>query len=228
LQAAVEKSFERYYYNPRISVEIADHRSQPVSVLGSVTKPGIYQLQGRKTLADVLSMAGGLKPDAGYTVRISRASDAQSSEARERVFSYSVSEILKGGTGDDVLVSPHDVITVPRAELIYVIGDVRKAGGFALEEKENASVLQALALAEGALPTASLKACTILRPQVAGAERVSIPVNVKHLMSGKASDVMLQAGDVLIVPSSTIRKIGVKTAEAALQTASGIAIWRRP
>lgn len=130
--------------------------------------------------------------------------------------------------GQPRFVYPRDVITVPRAELIYVIGDVRKPGGFALGEKEHSSVLQALALAEGALATASLKCCTILRSGTDGRERASIPVDLRRLIGGKAAEMMLEADDVLVVPSSTARKVGVKAAEVALQTGSGLLIWRRP
>lgn len=225
LCAEIETALARYYHNPRVSIEIAEYRSQPVSILGSVTNPGIYQLQGRRSLAEVLSLAGGLKPDAGYTVRISRKSGDGDAE---QVISYELSSILAGGNNAAAPVYPHDVITVPRAELVYVIGDVRKPGGFGLGENENVSLLQALALAEGHLPTAALKRCTILRTVSDGKKRVSLAVNVRRLIGGKSPDVMLKANDILVIPSSTTRKVGARAAEAAIQTASGILIWRRP
>lgn len=223
VQVSIAKSFDRYYHAPQVVVEIAERKSQPVSVLGSVVNSGIYQLQGRKTLVEVLSMAGGLKPDAGYNVRISRRTgEAQPEEVR----SLDLRAILRGG-GETVLVQPFDVVTVPRAEIIYVIGDVRKPGGFTLGEKEHVSVIQALALAEGPTPTAALKRCTIMRAGQ-GQSRTSIPVDLRKLLSGKAEDIALQAEDIVVVPSSSAKKVGIRTAEAALQTVSGILIWRRP
>lgn len=222
-QISIARSFERYYHSPRVVIEIVERKSQPVSVLGSVANSGIYQLQGRKTLVEVLSMAGGLKPDAGYNVRISRrVGERQTEEVR----SFDLRKIMRGD-GENVLIQPFDVVTIPRAEIIYVIGDVRKPGGFTLGEKEHISVIQALALAEGPTSTAALRRCTIMRT-VQAQSRITIPVDLRKLLSGKSEDISLQAEDIVVVPSSSAKKVGIRTAEAALQTVSGILIWRRP
>jgi polysaccharide export outer membrane protein len=220
-QQQVSKLLERYYYHPLVSVEVVDYASQPVSVLGAVTNSGIYQLRGNnKTVADVLAMAAGLQPQAGYTVRVTRKRDGQT-------ISYNLRDILQGGRlHDTAIVEPFDVITVPRAELIYVIGEVRKPGGFTLGEKEHASVLQALALAEGPQSTAALRNCMVLRSEPGQTDRRKIKIDVKQLLAGKAVDPGMQADDILVIPSSTAHKVGIRTAEAALQTISGVVIWR--
>ncbi len=215
--------FNQFYYNPSAAVEILEYHSQPVSVLGEVQNPGIYQLAGQKTLAELLSMAGGLRPDAGYLVHLSR----QEANGSEHVLSYKLADLLRGGDSQKVLLQRGDTLTVPKAQLIYVLGDVRKPGGFVLGPEGKTSVLEALALSEGALPTAALSRCTLLRPSTGGPGHTAIPMNVKEMEKAKSGDVMLTAGDVLVVPSSTARKVGVKAAEAALQTASGLAIWGR-
>jgi polysaccharide biosynthesis/export protein len=219
-QEQVSKLLEKYYLHPSISVEVVEYASQPVSVLGAVTNSGPYQLHGNsKTVAEVLAMAGGLQTQAGYTVRVAH----QDGET----VSYNLHDILQGGKlHDAAIVQPFDVITVPPAELIYVIGEVRKPGGFTLGEKERASVLQALALAEGPQNTAALKNCVVLRSVPGQSDRKSIKIDVKNLLAGKTADPGMQADDILVIPSSTVRKIGIRTAETALQTISGIAIWR--
>jgi len=221
VQEQVSKLLEQYYYHPHVSVEVVDYASQPVSVLGAVTNSGIYQLKGNnKTVADVLAMAAGLQPQAGYTVRVTHKRDGQTT-------SYNLRDVLQGGRlHDAAIVEPFDVITVPRAELIYVIGEVRKPGGFTLGEKQQASVLQALALAEGPQSTAALKDCIVLRSEPGQTERKRIKVDVKSLLAGKIADPGMQADDILVIPSSTSRKVGIRTAEAALQTVSGLVIWR--
>jgi polysaccharide export outer membrane protein len=220
-QEQVSKLLEQYYYHPRVSLEIVDYASQPVSVLGAVTNSGIYQLRGNnKTVADVLAMAAGLQPNAGYTVRVTHKRDGQTT-------SYNLRDVLQGGKlHDTATVEAFDIVTVPRAELIYVIGEVRKPGGFTLGERQQASVLQALALAEGPQSTAALKNCIVLRSEPGQTERKKIKVDVKNLLAGKIADPGMQADDILVIPSSTSRKIGVRTAEAALQTVSGLVIWR--
>jgi polysaccharide biosynthesis/export protein len=220
-QDQVSKLLDRYYNRPLISIEVVDYASQPVTVLGAVTNSGIYQLRGnKKTVADVLAMAAGLQPQAGYAVRVTRKGNGQT-------ISYNLRDILQGGRLHDVAtVEPYDVITVPRAELIYVVGDVRKPGGFAMGEKENTSVVQALALAEGPQSTASLGSCMVLRSEPGRTDRKKIKVDVKRILAGKDADPGMQGDDILFIPSSTAKKIGIRTAEAALQTASGLVIWR--
>jgi polysaccharide export outer membrane protein len=220
-QDQIAKSLERYYRHPHVSVEVTEYASQPVSVLGAVTNSGVYQLRGNnKTVAEVLAMAGGVQTQAGYTVRVTHKDDG-------KIVSYNLRDIMQGGKlHDAALVEPYDVITVPKSELIYVIGDVRKPGGFTLGERERASVLQALALAEGPQTTASLKSCTILRSAAGEPDRRSIKVDIKQLMAGKAPDPGLLADDILVIPTNTARKIGIRAAQTALETISGIAIWR--
>jgi polysaccharide biosynthesis/export protein len=219
-QEQVSKLLKKYYLHPAISVEVVEYASQPVSVLGAVTTSGAYQLRGNnKTVAEVLAMAGGLQTQAGYTVRVAH----QDGETA----SYNLHDILQGGKlHDAAIVQPFDVITVPPSQLIYVIGEVRKPGGFTLGEKERAPVLQALALAEGPQNTASLKNCLVLRSVPGQSDRQSIKIDVKSLLAGKTADPGMQADDILVIPSNDARKIGIRAAETALQTISGIAIWR--
>jgi len=209
-----------YYKSPNVSLEITQYGSEPVSVLGAVNHSGIYQLNGRKSLAEVLAMAGGIQPQAGYTVFVKR---------KESVLSYNLRDILRNTSqAPSAAIEAFDVITVPQAELIYVIGDVHKPGGFALGEREHVSALQALSLAEGPNSTASLGSCSILRSVAGHADRTHIRLDMRRPINGKGPDVDLQAGDILVVPSSSAKKMAIKTAEAALQTASGLVIWRLP
>src|SRR5882757_5478150 len=197
-----------YYKSPNVSLEITQYGSEPVSVLGAVTHSGIYQLNGRKSLAEVLAMAGGIQPQAGYTVLVKR---------NEKVLSYNLHDILRDKSqGPSAVIEAFDVITVPQAELIYVIGDVHKAGGFALGEKEHVSALQALSLAEGPNSTASLGKCSILRSVPGQTGRTHIRLDLRRPINGKGPDLDMQADDILVVPSNSAKKMAIKTAEAAL------------
>lgn len=148
-----------YIKDPQVAVMVTEFRSQPVSVIGAVSRPGIVQLEGRKTLVEVLSLAGGLTADAGYRVKITRRLEfgriPLPSAADDPTAQYSVAEVelqsvmQARNPQENVLVQPFDVISVPRAELVYVMGQVKKAGGFVLRDRETMSVLQALSLAEG-------------------------------------------------------------------------------
>jgi polysaccharide export outer membrane protein len=65
-------AYKKYFKDPQVTVEVTDFRSQPVSVAGNVNTPGVVQLRGTRNLMEVIGMAGGLKPDAGDSVLITR------------------------------------------------------------------------------------------------------------------------------------------------------------
>ena len=237
LEDALREKLSDYYYDPHVAVTIVEYRSQPLSVIGSVKNPGVHQLQGRKTLVEVLSLAGGLREDAGNLVKITRRLDRGRiplpGAKDDASGQFSVAEINIDGVieGTDpamnTLVEPHDVISVPRAKMIYVVGEVQRAGGFILRQKESVSVLQAVALASGLTPAASKRGARILRPAEEGTERKEIAVNLKHIMAGMSPDVGLQPDDVLFIPRSGAKTAAGKAADTALRIATGVIIWRR-
>jgi polysaccharide export outer membrane protein len=221
--------------DPQLGVNVTKFKSQPVSVIGAVATPGVIQLEGRKALYEVLSMAGGTRPDAGYRVQITRKSEwgpiplpsAVSISNEYSVAEVNIRNIMNASHPEEnIQIFPYDVISVPKADLVYVMGEVRKPGGFVLNDKENISVLQALALAEGMQPTASKKNGKILRP-VPGANRVEIAINLQDVLSGKAKDQTLQPEDILFVPDSYAKGTFRRTLESSIQMVTGMAIYRR-
>jgi polysaccharide biosynthesis/export protein len=238
-ESLVSSSLKRLLVNPQPVISITEYRSQPVSVLGAVNTPGVIQLQGRKTLVEMLSMAGGLRPDAGAEVQVTRRLEfgrlPVAGESADPSNEYSIARInlatlLKGSNpADNIIVFPQDIISVPRAELVYVTGDVRKPGGFPVSGGA-VSILQAVSLAEGLGPQAAPKNAKIFRPREDGAvtaEKTEISVNVAAILAGKSEDFALKPRDILFIPDSTSKKAGVRVAEAAIQAATGIAIWGR-
>jgi polysaccharide export outer membrane protein len=237
LEAALTEDLKVYVRDPQVAVSIAEYRSQPVSVLGAVASPGVQQLQGRKTLFEVLSMAGGLRADAGHSIKITRRKEwgriplpaaAGDSTGGFTVAQVSVRSVMEArNPQENILICPQDVISVPRADMVYVIGSVKRSGGFVLNEKENMSVLQALSLAEGLEPTAAAKNARILRPTPGGGPRTEVAVDLRRIMEGQSGDVPLNSDDILFVPSSKAKSASLRALEAALQIGTGIAIWRR-
>jgi polysaccharide biosynthesis/export protein len=223
--------------DPEVSVSVVEFRSHPVSVLGAVRSPGVYQVTGRKTLFEVLSLAGGLNPDAGNTVKVTRQVSAgrlplknavSDSSGEFYIGQLNVRNVMEAKNPDDNIdVLSNDVITVPRADLVYVVGAVHRAGGFPLAEKEQISVLQAVSLAEGLDRVAGSKNSRILRQSAPGAERTEIQVNVQEILEGRANDVSLQANDILFIPKSVAKSTSIRVLEAAIQAGTGIAIWGR-
>jgi polysaccharide export outer membrane protein len=127
----------------------------------------------------------------------------------------------------NIQIRAHDVITVPRAELVYVLGKVKRPGGFPLAERESISVLQALAMAEGVEPGALTQGAKILRASAGSTAPVEIPIDVRKMLANAAPDQPLRPNDVLFVPSSAMKTVGVKILETGLQMATGVVIWGR-
>ncbi len=235
-EAELATRLKPYVLEPDVTVAISEFRSQPVSVFGAVKNPGVYQVQGRKTLLEMISQAGGLDTTAGYRISITRrvewgriplASAAESADGQFSVGEVSVKSLVQAKAPEEnIPICPHDVISVPRAEMIYVVGTVQRSGGFVLSERETMSVLQALSLAGGLDRFASGRNARILR-RSGGADRAEIAVNVPAILMGRANDVPLQAEDILFIPSSAPKKAVVRALEAAIQTGTGVVIWGR-
>lgn len=234
---ALGTSASRYIADPHVSVNVTEYQSQPVSVMGAVNTPGVRTLSGPKRLLEVISMAGGLRPDAGGIVRITRESawgQLPIADARTDVSGrYAMAEIdveaLTSGKDPsaNILVRPHDVISVSKAELVYVLGEVKKAGGFPILARERMTVLKAVSLAEGLDHSASAKSSKILRPAQDGVAKIEIPVNIQRILEGKDPDMPLRPDDTLFVPNNVPHSVAVRAAEAALQIGTGLVIWRR-
>ncbi len=235
-EARLTDLLKEYVKDPAVSVRISQMHSQPVSVLGEVRQPGVFQLQGRKTLAEMIAQAGGLAPEAGYVVKITRKTqwgsipvlgNKKDSTGQYYVAEVSLSSLMDAhAPGDNILICPDDVLTVPRASLVYVIGEVHKPGGFVLHDRGGVSVLKALSLSEGLSRTAALSGARIIRDTPGGNGRRQIPLDLKKILEGKAEDPQLAPDDILFVPNSTAKSVLMRGAEAAVQAATGAAIWR--
>lgn len=236
LESEIKSRLSAFILDPQVVVRLVEARSQPVSVIGAVTRPGVVQLEGTRRLLEVISLAGGVRQDAGQVVTLTRRIDQKPiplpSSRLDESKSYSVAEIdlrdlLSGANPSlNLEIRPDDVISVPVAPLIYVVGEVKRPGGFALAHPESVSVLQALSLAEGVQTLAASKDARLIR-QTGTTARLEIPVDLPRLLSGEVEDVPMQAGDILFVPRSKAKSTGIKVLDAVVQTASGVMIYRR-
>jgi len=233
--------------DPRITVSVKDSRTHSVAITGAVKKPQIYVVFGRTTLLDVISQAEGLTEDASSVANISRGeiakhvlakndkgkndgkNDGEKSGSGADVLTVDLDKLLQ--TGDprlNVDIYPGDRITVAPAGVVYVVGAVNKPGGFALTaNRKQLTVLQAVALAEDTKSTAVRNKAMIVRrgPQYPNG-RLEVPVKLKEILAGKSPDVPLQVEDILFVPDSPGKKAALRGVEAAIQVATGVAIYR--
>jgi polysaccharide export outer membrane protein len=234
LAVEISKRLEKYYLKPQVVVSVTEYRSQPVSVIGAVNTPGVHQVQGRKTLVEMLSLAGGTRQDAGSKIIITRRAEWGMIPVEGAVMDasgeFSTAEIDLSAAvtaqrpQDNIAVKPNDIIAVTKARLVYVVGEVNRPAGYVLERK-GLSVAQALAMAGGLKSTAAGKDAAIIHKDEAGPKERT-RVNLGEVLAGKAADIEMEPDDILFVPDSKPKKAVFRAAEAAIQMATGIAIWR--
>lgn len=219
-----ERLQAKFMRAPQVSVFVRELRSQGVSVLGAVRRPGVHQIPGRATLLELLSLAEGLAEDAGDRILIRRAGQPEQAPPEEVELG---AMLAAAEAGRNPVVFPGDVVTVTRAGVVYVVGEVRKPGGFLLRANESLSVLQALALAEGLTRTAARGAARIIRTDGETGRREEIPVDLGRVLAGKSPDPILASRDIVFVPHSAARGAFYRSTEAAVSIVSGLIIFRR-
>jgi len=205
--------------------------------MGAVNHPGIHQLEGHKTLVETISLAEGLRPDAGPRVNISRQIEygaiplpnaKPDPSGKFSVADIGIKDLLSGThPAENIQVFPNDVITVPTAQAVFVIGEVKKPGEVILKG-DGVTVLQALSSAEGFGTTPAPQNSKIVRVTPGSSERKEIPVDLNKILAGKSEDIEMRPNDILVVPPSAPKRLAARALEAAIQAATGVAIWRRP
>jgi polysaccharide biosynthesis/export protein len=237
LEAELNTRFREFIQEPQISVTVTEFRSQPVSVFGAVTKPGVVQLRGRQTLYEVLSMAGGPRDTAGSILTVTRprhSGDIPLPGTRVdptgqfSTAELNVQEILEGkNAAANIEIKPNDIISVSEASsnMIYVVGDVQKAGAFTLGGQRNVSVLRALSLAGGLGHTAKPEKARVIHEVPGDAKVTEIGVNLQKILSGKAKDIELGPNDVLVVPTSSRKTFTTTFIPGTLSAVVGAAIY---
>jgi polysaccharide export outer membrane protein len=208
-----------YLRNPHVNILVKEFATQGVSVLGEVTKPGIYPLLGSRRLYDVISEAGGTTTRAGKVISITHRAEP----GKPELVAISNDPALVARANVDI--QPGDTVMVSKSGIVYVTGDVKLPGGFVMEQNENLTVLQAIALAQGLNSTASLKSVRVIRRS--GGKLEEIPVELKQIMAAKSPDIALKNEDVLLVPNSASKSAARRSLESIVQVATGVAIYRR-
>jgi polysaccharide biosynthesis/export protein len=285
LENTLATKLREFLKDPHVSVMVTAIESHPVSVIGEVNKPGVFQVRGSKTLLEMLSMAQGLAPEAGDEVLVMRNAGynrgqefgAQTTPAGSTGTGRKDEDGIKSGSGSDsngdgdgalkknattsveetnnagakqeqeqggdtiainlrhllnsrdsrfnVPIYAGDIVKVTRAGIVYVVGAVRKPGGFTVKGNEQMSLLKAIALAEGLSSTSSKGHTRIIRTDEGSGKRSEIPVQLGKILDGKAPDLNLQAADIVFVPSSTGKTVLFRSTDAVVNTATGLAIF---
>ena len=191
---------ERYVRDPQVTVFVREYESKKIAVTGAVKKPGTFEMLGRKTLLEMISMAGGLDTDLGKEIIVFRQSDDRPTE---RIALDLEQLVYRADPALNLVLQPNDIVYVPVVEKmrIFVSGAVRNPDVYEVPRDEPVTVLKAVTLAGGPTIRAAEKHVQILRTDAAG-ERVVLDVDLKKVKRGKSEDPLLREGDIVLVPES--------------------------
>jgi polysaccharide biosynthesis/export protein len=243
--------------HPQVSVFVKEQNSQPVSVVGAVVKPMVYQVIRPTTLLEILAGAGGITDDAGSFVIVTRSPTAPAARSAAAVVGASANgtasasagmpsandplgeapqiitirlqNLLESGDASyNILIYGGDVVSVPRAGIVYVTGaGVSQPGGYVLQSHgEQITVLKAVALAHGLTGFAKADSAVIMRANPVTGQRDVIPVRIGQIEKQKTQDVAMKSNDVLYIPDSKGLRVLARSAEAAISIGSSVAIYR--
>lgn len=219
-----------YLKDPRVSVSVKEFNSRSFFIQGSVRSPGVFQIEGRPTMLELLTLAGGLTETHGANAYIIRRikepaqtepapgvtatntennangdPDAALERPKYELKSTNISGLLKGRFDQDVLLEPGDIINIPASDVFFVAGEVNAPGSFAL--KDGTTLRQAISLAQGTNYKAALSRGIIFRENASG-KREELRVDIGSVMSGKKEDIAIAANDIVMVPNSRSKSIG--------------------
>jgi polysaccharide export outer membrane protein len=288
--------------HPEVSVSVKDRKSKPITVVGAVPHPMVYQADRPVTLLEVLAEAGGVANDAGDTAIVTRPTSESVDTSQppaisnEDVIPFSSKDVIppqsslpnnspasgnsrigpsqavtgvapitpapntnfpsaEVGTKDapmptmppalsntitvnlnqlmesgdpvnNIILQAGDIVTVPHAGIVYVLGAVGRPGGFVLaNDRAQMTTLKMLALAGGLNRTAKSDHAVIVRRDRQGQQHEQM-VDLKKVVQRKAEDVRLEASDILYVPDSNAKKALYKAGEIVLGVGTGLALYR--
>ncbi len=185
-----------YVNNPHVSVYVKEYTAEGISLIGEVSRPGVYPAIGAHRLMDVIQSAGGLTEKSGKTVTVSHRDDPQN----PITLTLTTDAVKMAQNNIDVL--PGDTIVVSKAGILYIFGEVNRPGGFVIEGN-NIMASEALAMAAGPTRMASLNRTRIIRRTPEGLRDTPLPLT--KVLQAKSPDVALQANDIIYVPESKLK-----------------------
>lgn len=213
---AAELKSEELLVEPIVTVTMAEYHSHPISVAGAVKNPITFQATTPVTLLDALTRAGGLAPDAGLEILVSRTKKV-AGEDKPVVLTQRipVKGLINAADPElNIILTGGEEVRVPEIGKVFVVGQVKKPGAFPIQDSSETTVLQMLALAEG-LQGVSNDQAYIYRREASGSKN-EIQVNLKAIMLRKSPDVPLIANDIFYIPENHGRKMGLAALEKVL------------
>lgn len=201
--------------DPHVTVIVSQYATQGITVTGEVKTPGFYQLVGPHSVADALAIAGELTPAAGETITLVHRSDP----AHPVVLSLNAPDF--DTVARDTPIYPRDILSVSKASVIYLIGDINRVGALPVVRGEPPTILNVISQSGGVQVTAALSKVLIIRKTASGT--TTIPINLAEVMKNRAPNILLQSADILIVPHSFTKTLLLPIPQQLAGSVTGIA-----
>jgi len=207
---------EHFLNHPVVTVVVDQYATQEVTLIGEVKTPGAYPISTPRRILDVIALGGGLTTSADRDILIERHGE-QTSPVH-----YNLSNDGERAISEQVLVNPGDTVVVPKAGIVYVIGDVNRPGGFTMSNNESKmTLLEALSNAGGPAKTAKLNHARL----ISKSDRTETQISLGDIQKGKSPDFAMKPGDILFVPFSYAKNLVISTSTGILGAAGSAAVY---
>lgn len=218
----ITEKYRRFLVDPQVTVAVKEFSSQPVEVVGTVNRPGLFRLERRVRLRELLALAGGPKPDAAPSVELIRDENYRGCGERLKLVAgggteptsmtwFNLRDVLSGVETSNPDILPGDYIHVPEADHVYVVGNVAKPSSIPLTGQ--LTIMRAIAEAGGTLP-ASKSVARLLRSTEKGMDQ-ELRIDLKAIAAGSIPDLKLSPGDIVEVQTSQGKQL-LKAAVSAI------------
>jgi polysaccharide export outer membrane protein len=200
----------KYKKNPHVDVFVKEFESQPVAVIGAVRSPTLFKLRRRVRLLELLSYAGGPSDNAGRNVHVVHGESPstceapgadETDEAMSGFTAYKLNDTLLGVDQANPIIRPGDIVSVPDADQVFVVGNVPRPTPIPIKDVP-ITVTRAIAVAGGTLQDTKSSRIKIVRQMPGTSTKTEIFVDLKAISKHQAEDILLQANDIVEVPTS--------------------------
>ena len=204
-----------------VTVTVAEYNSRPISVAGAVKQPLTFQAAGPVTLLEAVTRAGGLSPEAGPEILVTRTQASSAGAPAALVQRIPVKGLIDAADPAlNLRLTGGEEIRVPEVGKIFIVGNVKRPGAFPVQGNSEMTVLKALALAEGLMPFSSNEAY-IYRREAGRASKNEVAIPLKQIMNRKSPDAPLMADDILYIPEAHGRRAGLAALEKIVLFGTG-------
>jgi polysaccharide biosynthesis/export protein len=206
LAKEISTRYARYYKNLQVDVFIREYHSKQVAIIGAVNEQSRFQLQRRVRLLELLTYAKGPSTKAGQTINIvhstasSPCKQIDDGDTSAAFSSYKLSDVLQGDPKSNPYLEAGDIVTLPEADQVYVVGNVFMPLTIAL--KEPITLTRAIAMAGGLKQDTRKDKIRILRQEPGTTIRKEITVDLSAIEKKRSEDLSLAPNDIIDVPTS--------------------------